>query len=510
MKIQDRQEWAGPASGGEMGGARRGSALVLSLVAVATVVVLAASFSQFASSVANRQTQAVNRKRAFYMAEAGLSEAFAGLTCGKSGNVGSPEAPALFGDGVFWVEATELGPGVVRLESTGMVGTGRAELALVARRGEASVAALGAFSEGSLALGQGSLVDAYDSSKGAYELQADKSGAVLGSNGDISVAGELLYPTMVNGDVTHGPDGMFKSSENVNITGSTGPALEATELPPVEVPELALGQPQVHSSPYPLVISAGSVGYESLTIGPGAEVIIQGPAHVVLGSLSVEATAQLTFETSQGHVALYVTDALELASGSILTTSSSKPEDVIIQVPGETAKPIALRANGSFHGVFFAPDASVTLGKAFELFGALVAESLTFEGAAKLHFDLHLAQLAGESALPEMLSWRIVELASASTDLATDPFKILGVDKNLLPVPSKAHADQFLRIEYYDFSNVYHTYKGFESAFDWSVVKSLIYAERDGIEVMLPRAGILKTGTLKSPGTAPVVDGPMI
>ncbi|NOT31844.1 MAG: hypothetical protein HOP15_15470 [Planctomycetes bacterium] len=498
MKIQDRQEGAGPA--------RRGSALVLSLVAVTTVVVLAASFSQFASSVANRQTQAVHRKRAFYMAEAGLSEAFAGLTCGKSGNVGSPEAPALFGDGVFWVEATELGPGVVRLESTGMVGTGRAELALVAHRGDASVAALGAFSEGSLALAPGSLVDAYDSTKGAYASQADKSGAALGSNGDILVAGELLYPTMINGDVTHGPDGKAKTSESVNITGSTGPALAATELPPVEVPELALGQPQVHGSPYPLVISAGNVGYESLTIGPGAEVIIQGPAQVVLGSLSVEATAQLTFDTSQGHVALYVTDALELASGSILTTSSSKPEDVIIQVPGETAKPIALGATGSFHGVIFAPDASVTVGKAFELFGALVAESLTFEGAARLHFDLHLAQLAAESALPEMLSWRIVELASASTNLAADPFKILDVDKNLLPTPSQAHADQFLKIEYYDFSGIYHVYKGSEKGFDWSVVKSVIYAERDGVEVQFPRSGTLKKGAIKSPGTAPVVD----
>ena len=68
-------------------GSRRGSALVMSLIAVATVVVLSASFSQFASAVANRQAQAVHRKRAFYLAEAGLAEAFAGFSCGRSGNV---------------------------------------------------------------------------------------------------------------------------------------------------------------------------------------------------------------------------------------------------------------------------------------------------------------------------------------------------------------------------------------------------------------------------------------
>ncbi len=97
MKIQ-AYEGTSQRNGTSRADAVRGSALVLSLVAVTTVVVLAASFSQFASSVANRQAQAVNRKRAFYMAEAGLAESFAGFTCGKSGNVGSKEAPALLAD----------------------------------------------------------------------------------------------------------------------------------------------------------------------------------------------------------------------------------------------------------------------------------------------------------------------------------------------------------------------------------------------------------------------------
>jgi hypothetical protein len=150
MQVRDR---VGDARNGE----ERGSALVMSLIAVSTVVVLAASFSQFASSVANRQAHAVAKKRAFYMAEAGLAEAFSGLSMGKSGNVGTPDAPALLGDGVFWVEAIELEPGFVRLESTGMIGTGKVVLSLVAQRGEESIASLGVFSGGDVTLGDGSL-----------------------------------------------------------------------------------------------------------------------------------------------------------------------------------------------------------------------------------------------------------------------------------------------------------------------------------------------------------------
>src|SRR5262249_4811581 len=156
------------------------------------------------------------------------------------------------------------------------------------------------------------------------------------------------------------------------------------------------------------------------------------------------------------------------------------PQDVTIQVPGHTAQPVALRSTGAFHGVVFAPDASVTLGTSFELFGALVANGFTFEGPAKLHFDLHLAQLSADAVLPRMISWRLSELANSTGDLAMDPFEILGVNRNVLPSPAHAHADQLLNIDYYDFSDVYHRYTGPESAFDWNVVKTIIAATRDG------------------------------
>ena len=504
MKIRQR-EW-----GSVRPQSRRGSALVMSLVAVSTVVVLAASFSQFASSVANRQAQAVNKKRAFYMAEAGLAEAYAGFSCGKSGTVGSIEAPALLGAGLFWVEVTELDADVVRLQSTGMVGTGRAELSLVARRGVQSVASLGVFSEGVVSLGAGSLVDAYDSTMGSYASQADHGGAVLGSNGNITITGAMGTPSVVKGDVTPGAQATLTTVGSVTISGSTSKALQATELPPVEVPELALAGAQVQGSPYPLVIPAGSAGYESLTIQSGSQVIIQGPAQVVLGKLAVQSSGQLSFDTTQGAVELYVTDALDFASGSLLTSTSSRPQDVTIQVPAATAQPIGLRATGPFHGVIFAPDASVTVGGSFEMFGALVASELSFEGAAKLHFDLHLAQIAADLALPRMVSWRIVELASSSSDLSMDPFEILDVDPSTLAAPASSHLDQLLEIHYYDFSSVYHTYNGPESSFDWNVVKDVIFASRDGIEVRFPRAPNAPKGTLKSPGVAPVVDGAMI
>ncbi len=504
MKIASRWVRATPGRGAEAGGA-----LVLSLIAVVVVVMLAGSFTQYASSVSNRQAQAVDRKQAFYMAEAGLAESYAGLMCGKSGNVGTKAEPAAFGEGLFWVEVTELQVDVLQVDSTGMVGSGLAKLSVVAERGEESVASLGVFSNSLMTLAPGSVIDAFDSTKGAYESQVNHSGAHLGSNDVVSLTGTVELPTVVKGSVTPGPGLSVSTSGSVTISGSTEPALEAAVLPPVELPKVELGAAQSHDSPYPLVLPPGESGYEGLKVASGSQVVLQGPAVVVVASLQVHADAELVFDTSAGPVHLYVTEALDLAEGSVLTTSSTTPEDVIIQVPGETLEPVALRAISQFHGVLYAPEAELVVASSFEVFGALVGELLSFEGPVQFHFDRNLAEYSAAAALPEMLSWRILELASSSTDLTTSPFKILGVDGSLLPRPRDAHQDQVLEIDYMDKLGLYHTYLGLESQFDWNVVDDVLAATRDGEQVLMPRQPA-KIGMPKSPGVVPIVDGPML
>ena len=490
-------------------GARAGGALVLSLIAVVVVVLLAGSFTQYASSVSNRQAQAVYRKQAFYMAEAGLAEAYSGLMCGKSGNVGSKQEPAVFGDGLFWVEATELDEGVIRLDSVGMVGSGQAKLSVVAERGEESVASLGVFSKNVMSLMPGSVIDAYDSSQGAYDSQENHTGVHLGSNDTITLSGQPAAVTIVEGDVTPGPGFDVSVSGDVTITGSTAPSLQPAVLPPVEVPEIELGAAQAHSSPYPLVLPPGESGYKSLTVAAGSQVVVQGPATIVVGSLLLDPEAELAFDTASGPVELYVTESLQLPKSSILTTSTAHPEDVIIQVAGETVEPVSLYASSAFNAVFYAPEAETVVGSGFEVFGALIAGTLTFEGEAFLHFDKKLASVSAEAALPRLLSWRIIDLASSSTDLTTSPFEVLGVNPNGLSQPSDAHADQMLDIKYIDKLGFYHSYTGWESSFDWNVVGSTLEATRDGAQVMMPRAPA-QGGMAKSPGVAPIIDGPMI
>ena len=151
--------------------------LALALIAVLVVAGLSASFIQLSVSISRRQAYSVDRKRAFYLAEAGLAEAWGAVQVGQFGSVGSMEEPAKFGDGLFWVEATDLGDNLVELKSTGMCGAGRASLSAVIDRGGINSASLGLFSDDDLVVQAGTYADGFDGSAGDYASQAAAAAA---------------------------------------------------------------------------------------------------------------------------------------------------------------------------------------------------------------------------------------------------------------------------------------------------------------------------------------------
>lgn len=486
---------------------RSGAALVLSLVVVMVLIALGLSFSQLAAATTGRLKSAVHRKEAFYMAEAGLAEAYAGLLCARTGNVGSPEAPARFGNGLFWVDAEDLGDGFVQLDATGMVRSGRATLSLVAARGEISVASLGIYSEAALRVPPGTVIDGYDSSVGSHAAQAERGrSAQLGSNATIEISGTRSLPTFVYGDVTPGPRRDVRTTRDVVITGSTGPALRGVSLPPVALPDVSLGAGRSHTDRFPLLVRPGTSGIEFLTIGSGAEVVIQGPSTVVVGTVSVARGGELRFDTSEGPVDLFVTRGFDLQSGSFLSTSGSDPSLVTVQIAAETARPVRLSSKAEFHGVFYAPRATVELASAFEVFGALVGHRLTFLGPARLHFDRHLAELEADGALPALVSWRLVDMGNEAVAGLADPFRILGIQRADALLPADAHADQWLEVTYTNAVGGTDTYAGPESAFDWTLVTEVTSVTRDGVAV----PGSVVAGNPKDPSAPPENPDPLM
>ena len=149
---------------------RSGSAMVLAIIVVGTVSALSAGSLLLSASVTNRQDADIENLSAFYLAEAGLSEAYHGLRIGLTGQVGSQAAPAAFGEGLLWVDATPLEDDRVQLESTALSGGGRATLSLLVERVETP---LGFFSDEDLIVDDVLLVDGFDSEDAPYADQVE-------------------------------------------------------------------------------------------------------------------------------------------------------------------------------------------------------------------------------------------------------------------------------------------------------------------------------------------------
>lgn len=457
-------------------GPESGGVLVLALIAVVTVSFIAASFLQLSSAVTRSQVQSIERKKAFYLAEAGLSEAYAGMCVGKTGEVGSQENPALFGDGLLWVEAQDLDETHVQLDCTAMVGSSKALLSLVVERGELGMAYLGLFSDGDLVIPAGTSVDSYDSSLGDYESQEKLGGtkepepARVGANGDILLSGLKLLPASVDGDVTPGPGKSVSYVGTTLVTGSDAARSEAVTLPDVVTPGIPLLAEIIHESGSTLLLGTGDQGFQSIQVSDASELVLQGPCRLLVSDLIVEGGSTLAFDTTNGEIEVFVQDELDLAQSSEISFTEESTELVSIQVAGTTT--VIASSTGSFFGFLYAPLASVQIGSGFTVFGSVVAGSLSLAPGSEIHFDSHLAALAEWAWIPAQTSWRLVDLGVVAADsMYGNPFELLSFDPALLEPLAQAHQDVWIDIEYIQIGGAKLTYSGMESAFDWTQVQ---------------------------------------
>ncbi len=572
-----------------------GTALVLALIVVGLVASAGAAYLQFMTSVSRTQAHGSDTTSAFYLAEAGLAEAFVGVKAGRTGQIGSMEAPARFGNGLLWVDAVTTEDDQVRLTSTGMVGTGTATLSYVL---EPTMPLLGVFSDQDVVVDQVLMIDGYNSEEGSYQDQVVRDftlpdpipaaaesfltqesaegipvachlgyhnwctgshehsllygdtetpegqqafddrnlshagqlatwraqldqhyrdailsekakgagkgkspkpsqdvpikmlppvgrttgyGGVLGSNGSIQLSpgGETIQEIV--GDLLPGLGGSAQVDPQALVSGQTGSQTATVALPPVAVPDLTKQPAVVHTDILPMEIGTGEHAYHGLEVATDGELILRGPATVVVGQLTLQPGATLTLDTRSGDISLFITEGMDLQRGSATISLGENPKSMTLQVDEiasmEGERPVHLDATSQFFGTIYSPDTEVYLGSDFELFGTVIAKKLVFGAGAKMHVDHAGTQ---GSAAPDIISWRILEVPDTIKGKGHDPFTILGVNKKALPELAKSHdlAGVTLKVEYLDFGGSTQRYNGPESDFNWALVQKVVVIQR--------------------------------
>ena len=427
-----------------------GGALVPALLVVTLVAALGAGLIGMQTAITKRHAHGVDLKRALYAAEAGVAEAFAALTVGKSGEVGTPEQPAKFGRALYFVEATPTADGDVLLHSTGLAGSARFSVEAVVRPGENPAANNGVFGRHGITIGEGAVVDGYDSTAGTYAEQIDPSnpagatggGARLTSNRDIVLQGGLEESgptTAVFGDVRPGPEYVVQSDPGVHVSGSTMPLTEKAAAPSIPVPEIATSQGSVTASGE---LTGPELRYDTLRVQSGETLRLTGPLRVVVDALEVD--GRLELDGGAGEVEVFVLQTFRLRNRSQLETVSASPRGVGIFLGAigaeksnwdsmkrgefsadggeaqavfglaapEPAEPaLVFQPTGTFRGLLYAPFVDLTVPASLRVFGAVGAKNATLAPGARVSFDegLITADL-GLVVLPELVSWKIGEL----------------------------------------------------------------------------------------------------
>lgn len=432
------------------GGRRRGSALVMAVVVMGTLLVLCAAFLRLGVTASHQHNSALDQSRAFYVAEAGIAEAGLALRGGQSGNVASQAQPGTYGDGLVWVTSTDLGNGDHQLDSIALCNGGRAAIRAVVHAEFTNDPVYGVTSDLPLLSGSNVLVDSYNPNLGTYASQPKvkippHNDFVVGTKGRIGSnrAINLSSNDRIYGDATPGPGyGITGLGGNTFVTGSTAPALQPIVLPPVVVPVIPSSGIKLVSQfdpPAARTIGPGSFHYTALTVGNQAALTLRGPATIVVDSFLSSSGCSLNIDASAGPVEVVFTGPATFVS--TMSVTSTSPTAQSIDFKFSSALPIDLNSNASFIGSIYAPLATIRVSSNWIVYGMVSARQVQLASNSSLHFDetLLAAQVSAGSVLT-VKSWQRMPLPDdVLGHERTDPYVVLGVQPGTLPRASDSY-----------------------------------------------------------------------
>jgi hypothetical protein len=419
---------------------RRGSALLTTLVMLTTLVVLAIAFASVGVRWNQEQTAAVDDARAFALAEGGVDEAAMSLLQGTNGDIGTQAAPVRHGDGLVWVEGTDIGPLRVRLRSTALVGKGRATVELVVEKEYNSIARYSLFSDEPLLLASNTLIDSYNPANGPYDSQplekpAGVSQPILDENAIVMCNSDIIAASnvVIAGDSTAGPGCETTGGAGFWVSGSTEPAKTKVEetIPPTPVIALSGTGILNVSSNTETIIPPGNHHYLSINFVNQKKLRIKGPATVVIDAFTMASGSTCTIDATNGPVNVFFTGTTKFVSNANFVSQGPSARDVLVYFTNPLIKNIDLASNATFMGAIFAPYANFNVSSNWEIFGALGAKAISMASNSQLHFDESLLRAPGELPIGVTRKWwggggLPATIAGA---VRTDPYAQLGIEK---------------------------------------------------------------------------------
>ena len=427
---------------------RRGSATVIVLMVVFSLMVMGIGMYQLGNSGKQRVLSTFDDERALSLAESGLAEALTALRAGATGNVGTSTTPAYMAGGVFWTEASDADNGTSRIKVTALIGKGRRSLEAIVDAVPGDPLFSGVLTANNpLILNQGVVIDSFHSGRGDYLSQASNTYGGLtyaGSNGNVSSNGDIFLndSTTVFGDATPGV-GMIVDDAALNsyVSGDKTASTLGVNFPPIDYPVGTTSAGDVAYSGLGNTLAPGTYEFDAFSLDANSELTIQGPADVVMDDFSGATGGRLLVDATGGPVTFFVRNTYAHAAGFEVDATPESPAAIAFMYDGTTD--LVFPGSSTVRGAYYAPKARMTFSAGSEYWGAFSGSDLSLSDNTKLHFDDALLNYwnVADPNDPDpraIMAWSEIQVDPQLAADRRDPMKVLGLDRRGLPSPSQA------------------------------------------------------------------------
>lgn len=444
MRTSTSQHLALPPTARAGAERRRGSSLALALLLVSGAAMMSVLTLQRGLTQWKNQSASSGQKLAFYYAEAGIAEAVDDLRAGGSGNVGTREIPALFGNGAVWVECLEDADGVQHLTSTGLHGGTAYRLSQSLELPRLPLGEFGFFGSHKVELGENVIVSQLDVAPEeeageppaeeppqdppapvrtrialpvAVPLQ-EESPTLIGSNGEI----KLGLGALIQGGALPGPGALVDLVLGAVVEGSMLPESRQRELPELSMPVSATTSTLVMAVRQQLTLASGTHEYESIDLASRAVLTITGPSSVFVESLRVPSLGTLVLDTTNGPIHVYVSDTLAVGPSTQIQNTSGEASDVLFLVDGRGTRdrdgdgvedvehPVEWGTAHPFVGVLYAPYSQIELPAGSDFTGGIAALELMVGDNSTLTYDPRIEDIELRGKNYRYVSWRVLQI----------------------------------------------------------------------------------------------------
>jgi hypothetical protein len=357
--------------------------IALAVMGVLAIAILATSGDEREASLAVQEGT-----RSFYAADAGLNHVLAQW---PDSNYDTRVVAAGSSYTFAWRTLPENGATyravLQRLSAGGPISLTVDGRSAAARRGLRTVqvaltisssSAYGILTRGNLTWG-GSVVDSWDSRVGPY---AASNCVTLGvtCNGDLGSQGTLS----VTGGTVKGDALAAVVSGCARVTGTCPGPAPTQVISSVSCPA---GFSPAVDVPVPPATSYSAVT-GNLTLNAGSSLTLNS-AKSPYRLHNATVRSDIIVPVGSGHVDVYISGTLAMSSGGIVNMTGD-PSKLTIWGCGADVTGWSVHAGSSAYFAIYAPDHPVDLKAGSELYGSIVAASLTSSASATVHFDAAL------------------------------------------------------------------------------------------------------------------------